>query len=452
MPSRTRLLRSIRQAVSSLNGQAALLGIASGVPSAQELRAAALRAGRLLALGEHLCDVPKSDSPAARIDVVDVFSGCGGISAGFRLFSSLLPVYRLAGALDINDDANRAYEDNLCVRPFGEDAHKVVNSRSTWTRFHQSLNLKRGNLVVVAGGPPCQGFTSHKRTISGCDALNVLYPDFARIAVRLSADVVIMENVPELLTERSWPYYAEAVSVMKRAGYRVRTRVYNLATLGLPQERFRAVTLAMKSPFAMPEALLTEKVRFRAVRAAIGHLPPITPGHPHPEDPEHVTAGHRASTIATIRAVAKDGGRRPEHVGPACLRRLAARNGRSGYDDVYGRLWWNRPSVTITGSSRNPASGRFVHPDQDRGLSVREAALLQGFPGSYRFFGSFDSRFLQVGNAVAPSVAAHLAGHVLAELLTNRKDLPAKESDVEAPLGTSFSRLIAGIKQGTIRV
>jgi DNA (cytosine-5)-methyltransferase 1 len=108
--------------------------------------------------------------------------------------------------------------------------------------------------------------------------------------------------------------------------------------------------------------------------------------------------------------------------------------------------------VTITAHSRNPASGRFGHPEQDRGLSVREAACLQGFPTTYRFAGSFDSRFRQVGNAVPPSVAAFLAAHLLAELETIRAASPDTERDITEPVGTSFSRLIAGIKSGALRL
>lgn len=452
MLSRATLVKYVRNAVSSLNGQARRLGISTAAATERDLAAAAQRAGRLLAMGEHVAAVATSDPDSARIDVVDVFCGCGGLSAGFRMFDTLLPVYRLAGALDLNEEANETYATNLGLRPLREDAHKVVTNKAAWTRFSQGLGRRRGNLLIVAGGPPCQGFTSHKKTIEGCDELNSLYPDFARIGTRLDADVIIMENVPELLTERSWPFYVQARDIMRKAGYLVRTRVYNFAGFGLPQERFRALTLAMKKPFAMPEPIICDRNQYRTVRQAIGDLPPVAPGDVHPSDTEHVTARHRASTIATISAVPKDGGRRPENVGPACLQRLAARNGRSGFDDVYGRLWWDRPSVTITGSARNPASGRFVHPEQNRGLSVREASVIQGFPRSYRFWGSFDSRFLQVGNAVAPTVAAHLAGHILAELLTNRRDLPEKDRDIEAPLGTSFSRLIAGIKKGTIRL
>jgi DNA (cytosine-5)-methyltransferase 1 len=118
---------------------------------------------------------------------------------------------------------------------------------------------------------------------------------------------------------------------------------------------------------------------------------------------------------------------------------------------VYGRLWWDRPAITITAYARNPASGRYVHPEQHRGLSVREAALLQGFPKKYLFTGSFDSRFRQIGNAVPPTFSAYLAAHVLGELL-REKTLVAEEHDIVAPIGPSFSRLIPALKAGHRRI
>ena len=108
---------------------------------------------------------------------------------------------------------------------------------------------------------------------------------------------------------------------------------------------------------------------------AIGHLPRVAAGERSPGDAMHFSAGHRASTLEVIRAVPKDGGNRPPNVGPACLRRAHERQGKAVYEDVYGRLRWDRPAITITAYARNPASGRFVHPEQDRGLTAREAAL-----------------------------------------------------------------------------
>jgi DNA (cytosine-5)-methyltransferase 1 len=164
----------------------------------------------------------------------------------------------------------------------------------------------------------------------------------------------------------------------------------------------------------------------------------------------HYTAGHRESTLATIRAVPKDGGSRPADVGPECLRRFEARQGKPAYEDVYGRLHWDRPSITITAYSRNPASGRFVHPDQDRGLSVREAALLQGFPSTYHFHGTLDQRFRQIGNAVPPVFAAYLAGHLLGELAAP-SEFRGEDKSIRASVGPSFARMIPGLKASRAR-
>jgi DNA (cytosine-5)-methyltransferase 1 len=406
-----------------------------------------LDTGRRLAVAPPAA-LPDGDPPSATFDVIDLFSGCGGLSAGFRLLSRHSPSFRLAAAVDLDADANAGYHLNLGREPLRADLQELLGRPSAWRRFKDGLG--RGRRRIVVGGPPCQGFSSHRKSIDEAGDLNDLVPAFADAVVRLGAEAALMENVPEMLTTRGWPYFQRAVAVLTRAGYFVRTRIYNFAGFGLPQERFRALSLALRRPFAMPEPFL-ERDRYRTVRDAIGTLPPLRPGEVT-TDPEHVTAHHRSATVATLAAVPRDGGRRPAHVGPECLRRLAVRNGRSGYDDVYGRLWWDRPAVTITAHARNPASGRFGHPEQDRGLSVREAACLQGFPATYRFAGSFSSRFRQLGNAVPPSVAAFLAAHLLAELEITRTESPDIEQDVTEPVGTSFSRLIAGIKSGALRL
>ena len=134
-------------------------------------------------------------------------------------------------------------------------------------------------------------------------------------------------------------------------------------------------------------------------------------------------------------------------MGPECLRRAAARNGRAVYEDVYGRLCWDKPAITITASARNPASGRFVHPEQDRGLTAREAALLQGFPRNYWFAGSFDDRFRQIGNAVPPIFSACIAVFILDAML-DRKETGPFFPGITKSLGPSFSRLIAAMKAG----
>lgn len=387
--------------------------------------------------------------PDGPIDVIDLFSGCGGMSAGFRAVNGLAPTYRLALAVDIDKDANRSYETNLGLAPVVMDVAALARSRKMLPRLIKgALSGNKAPLVMI-GCAPCQGFSSHRNAAGEVDDRNLLFVAFARIAARVQPDAVIVENVPEILTDRYWPIVRKARRILGKAGFHTCLAIHNMADFGVPQNRYRALMIAMRKPFRMPRGFV-DATRHRTVRQAIGHLPPIDAGNICRTDSMHYTANHRKSTIETIRAVAPDGGRRPYDAGPECLRRAERKHGKAIYEDVYGRLWWDRPSITVTAYARNPASGRYVHPEQHRGLSVREAALLQGFPEGYEFEGSFDSKFQQIGNAVPPIFAAYLGAHILTQL---RQDGEAESCrGIEAPVGPSFSRLIPSLKAGRLHL
>lgn len=387
----------------------------------------------------------KTASPGP-IDVIDMFSGCGGMSTGFMSLNGETPAFRLAGAVDIDEVANRSYELNLGVKPFHADIGELARKPKLLTETVRSVRPDPHRPLVLIGCAPCQGFSSHRNESGASDPRNSLFVDFARIAAKLQPAAVVVENVPELLTDRYWPFVTRTREILEKAGYFVHVGVHNMAEFGVPQERFRALMLAMRKKFEPPTKLLPRS-KFRTVRDAIGNLPPVKAGERHPEDPMHYTAGHKQSTLKTIMAVPPDGGSRPDHVGPECLRRAKQRNGRAVYEDVYGRLFWDRPAITITAYARNPASGRYVHPEQHRGLSVREAALLQSFPDDYQFAGSLDERFRQIGNAVPPAFAAHLASHILRELSSD-EHIETFDEGITAPVGPSFSRLIPALKAG----
>jgi DNA (cytosine-5)-methyltransferase 1 len=383
----------------------------------------------------------REDGP---IDVIDMFSGCGGMSAGFRAVNGLVPAFRLAAAVDIDKVANGSYRANLGLTPMAESVAVLAKSAKLRERLTEAR--RPGHPLILIGCAPCQGFSSHRNAAGQQDVRNALLADFARVALHLQPEAIVVENVPEILTNRYWPLITEVRARLEKAGYFVHLGVHNAAEFGVPQERFRAVLLAMRRPFRAPRGFLT-RAHFRTVRQSIGDLPPVSPGLRDPSDPMHFSADHRATTLDVIRAVPKDGGNRPAHLGPECLRRAHERLGKAIYEDVYGRLYWDRPSITITAYARNPASGRFVHPAQDRGLTVREAALLQGFPSTYAISGSFDEQFRQIGNAVPARFAAALAMHLLGELVA----LPPVEFErgMVAPVGASFSRMIAGIKSAS---
>jgi DNA (cytosine-5)-methyltransferase 1 len=371
-----------------------------------------------------------------KIQVIDLFCGAGGLSYGFSVEKSSCSEFVILGAADFNKTSLRTYSQNIGAPVFLEDLGKVASSEKLISEFVSRFQIDRRYPLIVIGGPPCQGFSAHsKKQRNTCDDRNDLVQAFAKIAVAFEPDLVAFENVPEVMTEKNWAYFEPMVETFAARGLHLNAKVHNLAEFGVPQERFRALLVASKT--ALPELVPTHGQKdFRTVRDAIGTLPQVLPGK-QSTDPMHFCAAHRQSTIDVIRQVPKDGGNRPMGVGPACLAKV------DGYRDVYGRLSWDKPAVTITASARNPASGRFTHPEQHRGLTVREAALLQGFPAGYLFEGTFDEKFLQIGNAVPPAFSSVLARHILSNLplkntTLNRKPKEPKRSSVR-PLKNSFS-------------
>jgi DNA (cytosine-5)-methyltransferase 1 len=253
-----------------------------------------------------------------------------------------------------------------------------------------------------------------------------------------------MENVPEMLYREHWHHFAAFRSSLQAGGFTVRARVENLATFGVPQERYRALVMASREAarVKMPLPTFTPD-QFRSVRDAIGHLPPLEAGQRDDHDPMHVTSRHRPETLNILRHIPKDGGSRrslPPGLGPECHRRV------DGFRDVYGRLWWDRPAVAITARCRTPSCGRFVHPFQDRGLSVREAGLLQGFPSDFYFEGPFDDKFKQIGNAVSPMFSRALAEHVSRVWSGVGADAP-RAGDIDEPISKSISSSLAAMKR-----
>lgn len=412
--------------------------------SAGDIRTRARELGIQVAdrMDEHWQESSPPDGP---IDVVDLFCGCGGLSAGFRAVNAVVPAFRLALAIDTDAVANETYAANLNLIPLLRDVGELAAAPKALRELLAESRGPRSGPLVVVGGPPCQGFSSHRN--GAADPRNSLVVHFAEAAAALDPDLIALENVPEILTDRHWPVLDAAAEVLRAAGYTVSISVHNTAEYGVPQERFRALMLAARRSPDLPRGFLS-RGSFRTVRNAIGDLPPLTAGERTESDPLHYTARHRESTLEVLRAVPHDGGNRPLDVGPESLRRGLKRQGKPMFEDVYGRLAWDRPSVTISTYARNPASGRYAHPEQDRGLSIREAALLQGFPRNWRMHGTLDPCFRQIGNAVPPRFAAYLAAHILGELLATTSGEPDGPGSVTSAVGTSFSRLIPSLKAG----
>ncbi len=378
------------------------------------------------------------------IQVIDLFCGAGGTSLGFAALNDIFPIFNMLGGCDINAISAASYSHNYSTPLLNEDIVKLAYEEGKLDEFLERIGYNKELPCILIGCAPCQGFSSHRKKHwnKEDDVRNSLIIAFSKIVEYILPDAIIMENVPEFLSERYWKYFSCAKENFERVGYIVKQNIYNAAAFGVPQERFRSVIIGMKKDFLLPEEIL-QKENFRTVRDAIGDLPKVAAGVADPNDPMHKSAAHKASTIDVIKSVPHNGGSRPEGVGPACLDRI------KGFSDVYGRLYWDRPSITITHYARNPASGRYSHPEQDRGLTAREAALLQSFPNGFEFMGKSDDIYRQIGEAVPPFLSAAIATNVLIELISKEpteKERKASLESIAKPVNSSYSSVIAGIK------
>lgn len=368
--------------------------------------------------------------------VLDLFSGCGGLSWGFHEHPEY---FEIKGAIDFDIHANKTYKHNYGIEAKAMDIESLCADD---LKIEFSINDKQP--LIIIGGPPCQGFSSHKKKDKRIDGRNSLVAKYAELCCNLNAEIIIIENVPDLFTEKHWHHYESAKNILLSNGYNINASIVNMAEFGVPQERFRAVVIASKSiGISVPKGFL-KRGEFVTVREAIGNLMPLKAGESSIKDPMHITSKHKESTIKTFEMIPKDGGSRPLGVGPKCLDKV------KGFSDVYGRLYWDQPSVTITARCRTPSCGRFLHPEQNRGLSVREAALLQGFPVSFYFEGPFDDKYKQIGNAVPPLFSKALSEHIIS-IISKEKSLikdSIKFTNIEKPIGKSFSTFISFIKQG----
>nr|GGI00892.1 cytosine-specific methyltransferase [Aquisalinus luteolus] len=281
---------------------------------------------------------------------------------------------------------------------------------------------------VVIGGPPCQGFSLLNKQRDG-DARRALWEPFIEIANLSGARMFVMENVAELYKS------PEADDIFEKAaeyGFVCSKTILNAADYGAPQTRKRTIIFGWRnlsfepmfptpSHSASPEE--TNLPRWRTVRDVISDLPKPTETEIAGEAPLdlHIKRNPTAKSIERYKAVPPGGNRfdlqrnAPE-ITPACWIRK-----KSGGTDLFGRLWWDRPSVTIRTEFFKPEKGRYLHPDQHRPITHREAARLMGFPDDFIFVGSKVEIARQIGNAVPPALAGAIAQEVKLALMPLKK-------------------------------
>ena len=393
---------------------------------------------------EKFCPIGSSSYNNNPIQLIDFFSGAGGTSLGFAALNNILPAFKMLGGCDINEVSATTYSHNFGTPLIHEDITKLAFEDGELDIFLKKIGYESGKPTVMIGCAPCQGFSSHRKKHwkEDDDVRNSLIMAFAEIVKKVQPDVIIMENVPEFLSSRYWKYFSAAKKSYEDNGYIIKETIYNAAAFGVPQERFRSIVIGMKKDFVLPKGFL-QPSEYKTVRDAISHLPAVPAGVASPGDRMHKSASHKQSTIEVIRQVPHDGGNRPMGVGPKCLDKT------HGFSDVYGRLFWDKPSITITHYARNPASGRYTHPEQDRGLTAREAAILQSFPNGFEFCGKSDDIYRQIGEAVPPMLSSAIAANVLIEMLSippTEIEIETSPKSIDKPVSSSYSSVIAGIK------
>lgn len=365
---------------------------------------------------------------AKKLKVIDLFCGVGGLSYGFAHNDN----FEIVAANEILSNMAKAYSLNHpAVKVYIEDIKNFGAEK-----IEKDLNIKASEIDIIVGGPPCQAYsTVGKRIID--DPRGKLFQEYYRVLKEFNPKLFLFENVKGLLSMRDGELLETIISLFESLDYKVRYKLLNAADYGAPQLRERVIIIGskLKSEFYYPKAthynqeealdLFKKDLKpYLTLEEAISDLPFIKSGEesfeyafePQNEfqkamrvnDPEKITdhnAPKNNAKLVKMMELLPDGGT-PEDL-PEELRPT------SGFKNTYCRLWWNRPSTTITRNLSTPSSSRCIHPKAPRPLTTREGARIQCFPDSYQFYGSRSDRNLQIGNAVPTVLSNALAGAIL---------------------------------------
>ena len=328
-----------------------------------------------------------TDHRVRRPVAVDLFCGSGAVTAALRRGG-----YRVALAVDNDPVACRTFKLNhYRTRLIRDDIRRVD------PRVHPKVrDLGPIDLLVVCA--PCQPFSSQNRNRDG-DKRADLILEAVKFAAALKPRIVLFENVSGLAALGNRPLLDRLRAGFEEEGYRLgEPRRIDAASVGVPQRRVRCVMVAAENDAALKRFEHGElSVSAATVRQTISHLPALQNGE-RGEDPLHFARSHQEIVLRRLRHIPADGGGR-EHLPPDLI--LECHRGRrTSFSDVYGRMRWDDVAPTLTTGCTDVTKGRFAHPEQHRAISLREAALLQTFPETYRFYGNAAQVAQQIGNAV----------------------------------------------------
>ena len=336
------------------------------------------------------------------IEVVDLFCGIGGLSYGMKSKG-----LKILEGFDLDATCKYAYETNNGAHFVYKDIREVRKEDITPLYSEKSIR-------VLAGCAPCQPFSSYafKNKNKDKDKYNLLY-EFGRLVRDVKPDIVTMENVPAIASFKLKSVLADFVTELESEDYHVNYQVVFCPDYGIPQTRKRLVLLASKKGKIELIPPTHSKENYVTVRDAIGNLPELSAGDQCPSDALHRSRALTPINMQRMLATPYGGSWRdwPESLRLKCHQKESGKS----FSSVYGRMVWDEPAPTMTTLCTGIGNGRFGHPVQNRALSAREAALIQTFPVSYKFFAdesnvSLTKASRYIGNAVPPRL-----GEVIAE-------------------------------------
>lgn len=366
-------------------------------------------------MGSRVSPIP---SKSSGLVCVDLFSGAGGFS-----LAALQAGFDVAAAVEINSHACATYRRNL-VSPVERlnQPHLIEGDILRADLGAELLNViqERGRPCdIVLGGPPCQGFSTHRIKGAGIDdPRNALVLRYFELVEALTPKAFLMENVPGILWPRHETWLKEFYGRGQKAGYRVfEPKVLDARDYGVPQRRKRVFVLGVREDiwedtFVWPPRpthadpnKITEKLSpWLTARSVFEKPVPAS-------DPNNRHMRHSETLLEVFRNTPSDGGSRHQSG-----RVLPCHAKHNGHKDVYGRIRFDQPGPTMTTACINPSKGRFVHPMEHHGITVRQAARFQTFPDDFVFEGGLIAAGTQIGNAVPVHLGKILLLHIAAML------------------------------------
>jgi len=339
---------------------------------------------------------------------IDLFCGIGGLTHG--LYQAGINV---SAGIDADPSCKFAYETNTPNTRFIEKRIEDVTVQELSDLYPQ------GSRRVLVGCAPCQPYSSYNRAESKERQWSPLR-HFAELIDELKPDVVSMENVTRLKHFRNGQLFEEFLNTLNRNAYQIDQKEVHCEQYNIPQTRRRLVVLASRlGKIEFPLPIITSEENYITVESVIKNLPKIRTGQTHPKDQLHYASRLSALNMRRMK-VSKPGGTWrdwPEELQAECHKKKSGRF----YSSVYGRMEWTKPAPTITTQCYGFGNGRFGHPEQDRAISLREAALLQTFPPDYQFVPDNEKLNIRavarhIGNAV-PVTLANIIGKAIVEHL-----------------------------------